>query len=205
MGINSMISLSQQLFVGSRIALVVLLIPMLLVSKEGLAEEEVYTYDIKVEGMACAFCAYNVSKRLQELPGVVDRSVVVDLGTKQVELISQGKLEKPALERALADSGFSVANMEWRLAPEQRVDSDPGTQLASVALPIAVLDTEFGSNLLDVLGSTAAQRRGRLLIRAPLAHETTILKPLLGGRQQTIPVDYQDDSSNAATVTLWVD
>ena len=36
-------------------------------------------YDLDVKGMKCAFCAYNVSKQLESLAGVVPGTVDVDL------------------------------------------------------------------------------------------------------------------------------
>jgi len=45
-------------------------------------------YDLKVEGMKCAFCAYSVSKQLESLDGVVAGSVNVDLEHGRVTLRS---------------------------------------------------------------------------------------------------------------------
>ena len=36
-------------------------------------------YDLEVNGMVCAFCAYNVSKQLRSLDDVVPESVDADL------------------------------------------------------------------------------------------------------------------------------
>ena len=41
-------------------------------------------YEIRVEGMACAYCAYTVSKNLGALPGVVDDSVLALIRQKAV-------------------------------------------------------------------------------------------------------------------------
>ncbi len=51
-------------------------------------------YTLEVKGMVCAYCAYNVSKQLKSLDGVVPDSVSVDLENVVVTLQSEKKLEK---------------------------------------------------------------------------------------------------------------
>ena len=38
-----------------------------------------FDYAVEVKGMVCSFCAYNVSKQLRSLDGVVDHSAVSTL------------------------------------------------------------------------------------------------------------------------------
>ena len=48
-------------------------------------------YTLEVKGMVCAYCAYNVSKQLKSLDGVVPDSVSVDLENGMVTLRSEKK------------------------------------------------------------------------------------------------------------------
>ena len=72
-------------------------------------------YDLEVNGMVCAYCAYNVSKQLKILDGVVPDSVDVDLEKGRVKLRSRDKLR----------SGHA-APLGYR-APFRMPDSFPGS------------------------------------------------------------------------------
>lgn len=170
-----------------------------------LAQAESYHYEVQVEGMVCAYCAYSVSKRFQALPGVEKHSVVVDLKVQRVNFQSNAAVADTVIENALAESGFAVLSIQQHMGYEWQAPSSPGKELASVSLVVDVLDSELSTQLLDALGEAAAQQRGRFTIQAPIALETAILKPLLGGRQQVIPVDYVAAGGKTISVTLWVE
>ena len=51
-------------------------------------------YTLEVKGMVCAYCAYNVSKQLKSLDGVIPESINVDLENDVVTLQSEKPLAK---------------------------------------------------------------------------------------------------------------
>ena len=57
----------------SRLAIVLALV----VASTSAGAAKTYRYDANIEGMVCAFCAYNVSKRIEALAGVERGSVGV--------------------------------------------------------------------------------------------------------------------------------
>lgn len=76
------------------------------------AQEPMHRYEMRVDGMVCAYCAYNVSQRLGRLEGVAAKSVAVDLEAKQIRFHSHADLPEPRIEEVLADSGFTVKAIE---------------------------------------------------------------------------------------------
>jgi len=72
--------------------LIVLAIISLPIAVSGATNE--LQYDLEVSGMKCAFCAYNVSKQIESLDGVVPQSVDVDLEQGAVRLRSEKALDE---------------------------------------------------------------------------------------------------------------
>lgn len=66
-------------------------------------------YELSVSGMTCGHCVAAVTEELQKLPGVDDVSVA--LGEDQpsrVIVAAKQELERDAMERAVAEAGYSV-------------------------------------------------------------------------------------------------
>ena len=73
-------------------------------------------YDLEVNGMVCAFCAYNVSKQLMTLDGVVPDTVDVDLDKGRVKLQSGNKLDRSQLADLLLTAGFELVTVNEAIA-----------------------------------------------------------------------------------------
>ncbi|MDT8321735.1 MAG: hypothetical protein RQ826_14540 [Xanthomonadales bacterium] len=107
------------------------------------------------------------------------------------------------IESVLADSGFTINAIEQQKFNDDESETSMGTQRVQVSIPVAALDSELTSELLDTLGAEAAAHKGRLVVRAPTTYETILLKTLLAGRRPEIPVDFQATESDTVSVTLW--
>jgi len=63
-------------------------------------------YSIRVDGLACPYCAYGIEKKLNELDGV--KFIDMDLDTGIVTVESYGvKLNDKQLKQLFQDSGFT--------------------------------------------------------------------------------------------------
>jgi len=148
-------------------------------------------YDLEVSGMVCAFCAYNVSKQLQSIDGVIADSVEVDLAHGAVVLRSATELDEKHLAELISQAGFTVVAITKM--PVLEAESTPPPEMAvllSVTLQPAALAAGEFEEVLEGLGALAERRSGRIHVRAPDDLEETILKPLLGGRKTVISVVY---------------
>lgn len=148
-------------------------------------------YDLEVNGMVCAYCAYNVSKQLQTLDGVIPESVDVDLDKGRVKLRSKKKLDGNRLADLFLQAGFELGAVTEAVAssPLPRRQWDKAVFLRVTMNSDRIGDGEF-DRVLEALGAIAAERSARIMVVGPAELETAILKPVLAGRKTVIIVDY---------------
>ena len=162
-----------------------------------------YRYEVDVEGMVCAYCAYSVGKRLAALDGVAADSVDVDLKQGQVRFACNNPLPESELRTSLKDAGFRVTRIEHTVEdPPAPVPARSTVVLATVSLDAATINSTLAASLLDSLGAAAMRDGGRFVVRAPAERETAVLKPLIGGRKKAIKVAFEVTNEDQVTVTL---
>ncbi len=147
-----------------------------------------YSYQARIEGMVCAFCAYNVGKTIGTLTGVDTESVRVDLDANVVDFHASDPIEWADVSAAFSDSGFVLARLD-------QVDN-PATENSSFsASPIFSLDfdgvdAERFAGIFEATGEIASAQSLRLVIEAPQALEIDLLMPLLMGKKHAINVRF---------------
>jgi copper chaperone CopZ len=75
----------------------------LLLSVPAFAAEHV---ELKVEGLACQFCAQGLEKKLSGQSGISD--VKVDMKTRKVSFVSDKKIEDTQITKIVEDAGYKV-------------------------------------------------------------------------------------------------
>ena len=162
-------------------------------------------YDLEVNGMVCAFCAYNVSKQLRTLDGVVPDTVDIDLEKGRVRLQSGNKLDRSQLADLLLTAGFKLGavNETNALNAEPRRQRDEAAFLSMTISSDRLSDGQF-DEVLEAIGAIAVQRSGRISVVGPAELELAILKPVLMGRRTAIEVEYDrvDRPDQAVVVAL---
>lgn len=163
-----------------------------------------YEYALDVEGMVCAFCAYNVTKHLRSVEGVVPTSIEVDLEAGRVVLRSESAQQKAVLAEPIEAAGFELVAMTEKPLESSPPAGEPakGTTLVSLEIDVQALTDGGMDALLEALGGVTAARSGRLTIAGPPALELPALQPLLMGRQTVIDVDYERLTPSADTVSV---
>ena len=149
-------------------------------------------YELEVNGMVCAFCAYNVSKQLKTIDGVVPDSVAVDLDQGTVRLRSESKLGRKQLADLLLTTGFELGAVSEAeaLNTESRRRLDEAAFLSMTISSDRLSDGQF-DEVLEAIGAIAVQRSGRISVVGPEELELAILKPVLMGRRTVIEVEYE--------------
>jgi len=72
-------------------------------------------YEMRVDGLACPFCAYGIEKKLKAIDGISDINVDLDKGLVNINL-SEGKiLTEPQMKELFNDSGFTYRSMKKTL------------------------------------------------------------------------------------------
>lgn len=76
------------------------------------AEAAPQAYKLRVDGLACPFCAYGVEKKLNAVKGVQRIEVDIAGGTVTVTMAEGANLDEAAAKQAVKDAGFTLRGFE---------------------------------------------------------------------------------------------
>ena len=184
-----------------KLLLLILLIPSLsLLSNIAWAQD--YGYQGKVESMVCAFCAYNVTKKIGRLPGVNVDSINVNLSSGEVAFSSSLLIKKETITKVFEESGFSLVAFNQMNNAKSDVTLYPEEPI--IALKFSSTDIIQLDPVLDVIGSLAVTKPAKLSIKAPKASELDLIKPILAGRKSVIKVKFLPVENNVVELKLYL-
>jgi len=164
----------------------ILVLGFMVLSSDLLATERVYQAD--VEGMACAFCAYSVSRDVAGLPGVDADSVDVDLDNGKVTFRSAEPVSEETLQSVFESTGYRISGL-IEVNSDMLADDDIDYQLV-LSLTISESNPSLFEAIFESVGALAAQNRSKIVLTAPVIYEDDLLKPILLGRRQAIKVRF---------------
>ena len=180
----------------------VLSLAMLLVSFSASGWAKDYVYQGEVEGMVCAFCAYNVSRKIGSLPYVDTESVEVDLKNKRVSFRASTSVSAEAITSVFEDSGFKVSNLtEIEVLPEA---GKTESQVPILELNLHESNSDQFETVLEAIANVAFTNNSRLVIHAPESLEIQLLKPMLMGRKHAIKVQFLPTDIDAVHLQLFL-
>lgn len=70
------------------------------------------TYQLRINGLACPFCAYGVEKKLIGTQGVKSIKIDIDAGTVTVFMANDATLSEAMAKQIVKDAGFTLAGFE---------------------------------------------------------------------------------------------
>ncbi len=70
------------------------------------------TYKLRIDGLACPFCAYGIEKQLSKLEGVVRIDVDIEKGAVTVRLNEGATLDEATAKAAVKRAGFTLRAFE---------------------------------------------------------------------------------------------
>ena len=73
-----------------------------------------HQYELRVDGLACPFCAYGVEKKVSALPGVTQVDIDIDAGKVLVTLADGANLTEAQSREAVAQAGFTLREFSRR-------------------------------------------------------------------------------------------
>ncbi len=79
---------------------------MLLTATTAFAGSE--QYQLRVDGLACPFCAYGIEKKLSAIEGVENLDIDIETGAVMVTMADGATLDETAARRAVKAAGFSL-------------------------------------------------------------------------------------------------
>lgn len=89
---------------------VLLLLTFMMLATGTLAAPQ--AYKLRVDGLACPFCAYGVEKKLNAIKGVQGVGVDIASGTVTVTMAEGASLDEATAKQAVKDAGFTLRKFE---------------------------------------------------------------------------------------------
>jgi len=69
-------------------------------------------YEMRVDGLACPFCAYGIEKKLKAIKGTSKIDIDLDKGLVKVNMAEGTKLTEEEMNKLFNDSGFTYRSMK---------------------------------------------------------------------------------------------
>lgn len=80
-------------------------------------------YQLRVDGLACPFCAYGIEKKLKRTDGVESLDIDINAGIVTVTMAEGASLTEAQARRIVEDAGFTLAGFE---EVQATAGTDPG-------------------------------------------------------------------------------
>ncbi|MBI3937761.1 MAG: heavy-metal-associated domain-containing protein [Betaproteobacteria bacterium] len=88
----------------------VLVLGLVLMSVSAFAAQQ--AYKLRVDGLACPFCAYGIEKKLNAVKGVQRVEVDISSGSVTVTMAEGTSLDEATAKQAVKDAGFTLRGFE---------------------------------------------------------------------------------------------
>lgn len=83
---------------------------------------------LRVDGLACPFCAYGLEKKMMNIPGVLSYDADLKKGEVYVGLQEDAKIDVKILTKAVKESGFTLRKVFIKTADgEKELDIENGS------------------------------------------------------------------------------
>lgn len=69
-------------------------------------------YEMRVDGLACPYCAYGIEKKLKAIDGTSDINVDLNKGIVTVNIADGKALTEKQMKKLFNDSGFTYRSMK---------------------------------------------------------------------------------------------
>jgi len=136
-------------------------------------QAQVERVEIRVDGLACPFCAYGLEKKLKEVDGVAKVQINVDKGLAALDNKEGKSIAVEKLEPVVADAGFASREIEATVLG--KVGQSNGTPVFSVTgteVKVILTENETLKRLQSKLerGDNSVRVTGRLSKETPEGH-----------------------------------
>lgn len=79
---------------------------------------------VKVDGLSCPFCAYNLEKKLKRVEGVEDLKLRIDTGLAEIKIEEGKSIDIDGIKKAVKDGGFTPRDIVVTIKGKiEKVDS----------------------------------------------------------------------------------
>ena len=79
---------------------------------------------IRVDGLACPFCAYGLEKKLKKVDGATNLQIEFEEGIVSLEVPKDKKPTEESLKKVVTDAGFTPREIKFSDTPFKKDDVD---------------------------------------------------------------------------------
>ncbi len=145
---------------------------LLLLSFASTTLAQVEKVEIRVDGLACPFCAYGLEKKLKKVEGVASVKINVDKGIALLESKKAASIDVDEVEPAVADAGFTPREMKaTAIGSVGTVNDTLVFKVAGTDVVFLVKQNDAFRDLQKQMASRPARVSGRLEHETPKGHK----------------------------------
>lgn len=146
--------------------------PLLLAFIASPAWTEIERVEMRVDGLACPFCAYGLEKKLKDVPGVSEVEIRVDEGLVRLKAKEGESIDVDRLKPAVKDAGFTPREITATAVGNVATVNERSVLQVSGADTELILDESPTMKELQskLDGSRRVRLTGRLEERTPEGH-----------------------------------
>ncbi len=93
------------------------LLAMCMLAASGVVMAAGMQYELRVDGLACPFCAYGIEKKLKKTAGVKTVEFDLEAGKVIVTTEESARFTEKEMERLIEEAGFTLRGMTKRELP----------------------------------------------------------------------------------------
>ena len=135
--------------------LVLIAITLILSMFIRLASGETGKVQVKLDGLVCTFCAYNLEKKLKRIEAVEDLKILVNAGLAEFKIKEGKSIDVDEIKKAVKDGGFTprdiVVTIKGRI---EKADGQTTLRVDNVSDIFILKDNEM---LKEIMESEKAQ------------------------------------------------
>lgn len=120
-----------------------------------LASAEPARVQVKVDGLVCTFCAYNLEKKLKRVDAVEDLKILVNAGFAELEIKEGKSIDIDGIKKAVRDGGFTPREILITLKGRIEETADDKMTLRVDNIPDAFL-LKYNEMLNKIIASQKA-------------------------------------------------
>lgn len=127
---------------------------------------------VKLDGLACTFCAYNLEKKLKRVESVESLKILVNAGVADLK-IKEGKLiDIDGLKKTVKDGGFTPREIHITL--KVRIEEIDGRMTLRVDNVSDIFILKYNEMLNEIIASEVFQDKEKIVTITGLVQEEKI-------------------------------
>jgi copper chaperone CopZ len=127
---------------------------------------------VKLDGLVCTFCAYNLEKKLKRVEAVEDLKILVNAGLAELNIKEGKPIDVDGIKKAVKDSGFTPREIHITL--KGRIENIDGRIILRVDNVSDIFILKYNEMLNEIIASEMVQYKEKIVTITGLVQEEKI-------------------------------